>query len=271
MTTHGKVRAFTLLELLAAVTLLVVLGTMLFQIFSQASRVTQIGSGRQEIFQYARSVLVSIEHELVGAINQRDASQTVVNNGQGKPFRVFHTPGALTAFNTMMTVPARPGSDALSLTAAIVGRDTVSGSPTFGQVANNARLAYWLNPNNNASHEAWALNRYESYDITNSYNGVGWEVAVNVLKFQIECLDQYHNPPAFAKMDWDSVDAVNGERRGLPMGVAVTLKITDTAHINCWQFNTGTNASELKADKTPDDDPIMQQFRQVIRTRETQE
>ena len=278
MTTRTRQGAFTLLELLAAVTLLVVLGTMLFQIFGQAARVTQIGTGRQEVFQYARSVLTGIEHELIGAITQRDKSQDLITSGQSKPaFHVFHTPAAIQAFNTMLNsqVPSRPGTDALTITAAIIGRDTVLNSPTYGQVGNNAWLAYWVNPNDNpVAHEPWALNRYECYDISsNTFYGAGWEVAVNVLEFQVQCLDQFHTPPLFASMDWDPVasDTPTGERRGLPLAVTVVLKLTDSSHVNCYQFDAANNVSALKSDKTPDDDPVVQQFRHVVRLRETLE
>ena len=50
-TRHGRPRGFTLLELLAAVTILVVLGTLLFEVFDQSSQVIRMGNGRQEIYQ----------------------------------------------------------------------------------------------------------------------------------------------------------------------------------------------------------------------------
>ena len=264
--TDHRNRAFTLLELLAAVTLLVVLGTLLFQIFNQASHVMRIGTGRQEVFQYARAVLLSLERELIGAIAQRDASRNAaINSSQSRPFRLYHSDSALGAFG----MPVRPGTDALSFTAGVIGRDTVQNSKTYGQTAMDAHLAYWVSSDDCATNR-WVLNRYESYDIATSTQGRGWELALNVLEFHVDCLDQFLSPPQWRTMDWEStgVDTPTGERRGLPRAVAVTLRLTDQNHIGLYEFYAPNRASRLKEGYTPDDDPMVREFRQVIQLRE---
>jgi len=257
-------RGFTLLELLAAITLLVILGTMLFEIFGQASHVMRLGNARQEIYQFARALFDALERELAGAIGQRDAADAVANdpsNPRSRPFRVYTTDGALQKFG--LTV--RDGTDAMSLTSALVGRDTIEGSATYGQTANAAHVAYWVTPND------WVLNRYESYDLTTSAQGRGWEFALNVLEFQVRCLDQWQTPVEFRRMDWDSTATVqSGVRRGLPYAVMVTVKLTDKGHIGLWQFDSNEEKSKLQDGYTPDDDPMAREFQQVIRTMEKQ-
>ena len=269
-------RAFTLLELLAAVTLTVVLGTILFQVFAQASQVMRIGTGRQEVFQYARVLFGTLQRELVGPICTRDASIEVTTTmGLSRPFRVYHTPAARQAFTGGNTLFAsRDGSDVLSFTAAVIGRNTVADSVSYGQAANCHYVCYWLSPGDNpARYEPFVLNRYESYDIQSAsmLDGGSGECALNVLEFNVSCLDPWTSPPAFRPMDWESASlASTGGRRGLPPAVLVTLKLTDTEHIRMYRLDPTTHASVLKAAFTPDDDPIAQQFRLTVRLRESQ-
>jgi type II secretory pathway pseudopilin PulG len=264
-----RVSAFTLLELLAAVTLMVILGTMLFQVFDQASRVTRIGTARQEVFQYVHVLFNALERELSGPIANRDASiYMATSQGLSRPFRVYHTPGARKAFTGgNMMFASRDGSDVLSFTAALIGRDTVPDSVTYGQTANCAYVCYWLSPPDCASCEPFALNRYESYDIQagSMLNGGGGEFALNVLDFNVTCLDPWASPPGFRPMDWESASiGPTGGRRGLPLAVEIVLRITDSDHISCWRLDAPTGRSVLKSGLTPDDDPIAQQFRLVV-------
>ena len=266
----NRVRGFTLLELLAAITLLVILGAMLFEIFGQASHVMRLGNARQEVYQFARAVFDALEGELVGAIGQRDASDAVANNPanpRSRPFRVYTTGSALQKFG----LSVREGTDAVSFTAALVGRDTIKWlapnvpNPTYGQTANAAHVAYWVSPDD------WVLNRYESYDLNASALGRGWEFALNVLEFRFQCLDQWRTPMQFHRMDWDSTATVStGVRRGLPYAVMVTVRLTDKGHIGLYEFDANEKKSKLEDGLTPDDDPMVRDFRQVIRTREEQ-
>ncbi|KPJ53551.1 MAG: hypothetical protein AMS16_05225 [Planctomycetes bacterium DG_58] len=266
----GNTRGFTLLELLASITLLVVLGALLFEVFGQASHVMRIGNARQEIYQFARALFETLERELAGAIGQRDAAYGVANNPndpRSRPFRVYTSDSALAKFG----LPAREGTHAMSFTSALVGRDTIekrpdgTRNPTYGQTANVAHVAYWVSPDD------WVLNRYESYDLTLSARGRGWEFALNVLEFQIQCLDQWHAPIQFRVMDWESTVTVqSGARRGLPEAVMVSVRLTDKDHIGDYEFDAQEKKSKLKEGLTPDDDPMVQEFRQVIRTSESQ-
>ena len=261
---RGNLPAFTLLELLASITLLVVLGALLFEVFGQASHVMRIGNARQEVYQFARALFETLERELAGAIGQRDAAYAVAtnpNNPKSRPFRVYTSDSALAKFG----LPVREGTHAISLTSALIGRDTMEGSVTYGQTANVAHVAYWVSPDD------WVLNRYESYDLTLSASGRGWEFALNVLEFQIQCLDQWHGPIRFRVMDWESTATVSsGARRGLPEAVMVTVTLTDKDHIGLYEFDTQNKKSKLKDGLTPDDDPMVQEFGQVIRTMESQ-
>jgi len=252
---------FTLLELLAAVALLVMLGTLLFEVFGQAARVMRIGQGRHEVYQYARALFETLEREIPGCIGVRDAGP----NRRGMPFVVGTSSSAATAFKTEYSVDVREGSDTLSLTAALLGRDTVADSPTRGQTANVAVVAYWLTPDD------FVLNRYESYDVDQPRSGRGWEFAMNVLEFRIEVLDPFTSTPAFEHKDWDSRDTVSGGvKRGLPGAIQVIMKVTDADHIDLWQFDPVGKCSALKPGVRAEDDKVVQEFRHVLRTAEKQ-
>jgi len=249
-------QGFTLLELLAAVTLLVVLGALLFEIFGQASAVMRIGSGRQEVFEYARILFETFQGELSGVIGVGDTGPEAV----GTPFRIDTSPGAIAAFNQALGVNVREGSDSLSFTSALVGRDSMPNSPTRGQVANVAYVAYWLTPGD------CVLNRYESYDVTLPAAGRGWEFALNVLDFRADVLDPWAGGVGFERKDWNSGDTVSsGARRGVPTAVRVTTKLTDGGHLNLYVFDPVNKCMTLKPDVDPMDDPVVQEFSQVIR------
>jgi len=251
---HGRSHGFTLLELLAAVALLVILGTLLFQIFGQTSHVMRMGLGRVEVYQSARALFFLLEHELPGAIGHGDSAPSIV----GTPFRVYTTDTARQSSG----LDTRDGTDAISLVAALVGRDGIEGSATYGQTANSAYVAYWVSPDD------FALNRYESYDLNTPASGRGWELALNVLEFRIQCFDPYHTPIGLRRMDWDSATPVAaGGRRGLPPAVMVTVKLTDTDHIRMYEFDPAAGASRLKEGFSAEDDPITQEFCEVIRIR----
>ena len=248
-------QGFTLLELLAAVTLLMILGTLLFQVFDQASTVMRIGGGRQEVFEYVRVLFETLHRELGGVIGVRDAGP----DGIGTPFRISSSQGDVTTFEETFGVDVREGSDTLSFTSALVGRDTLANSPTRGQVANVARVAYWLTPGDRV------LNRYESYDVRQPAAGRGWEFALNVLEFRIEVLDQWTDGIGFEHKDWDSRDTVaSGARRGMPGGLQVTIKLTDGRHVNLYVFDPSRKCMVLKPGVDASDDPVVQKFSQVI-------
>jgi type II secretory pathway component PulJ len=263
--TAGRPGGFTLLELLSAVTLLVVLGTLLFEVFDQASQVIRMGNARQEIYQYARVLYETLERELEGNFSQREAALSVASSGLTRPFRVYTSSQMMPKFDR----PVRQGSDALSFTSALVGRDTLETSATYGQTANTAHVAYWLGPDN------CILSRYESYDLTGSASGRGWEFALNVLEFRIQCFDQWNSPCGFQRMDWESASTVpSGARRGLPDAVLITIKLTDRDHVGMYELDPSTNVepsaklSRLKSGFSAEDDPLAQEFRQIVRTKE---
>ena len=97
--------------------------------------------------------------------------------------------------------------------------------------------------------------------------GRGWEFALNVLEFRIECLDQWASPVVFKRMTWDSnaTDTPDGARRGIPDAVRVTLRLTDKAHIGMYEYDAVNKRSKFKEGFSEEDDPMVQEFRQVIR------
>ena len=257
----GRRQGFTLLELLAAVTLLVVLGALLFEIFGQASAVMRIGSGRQEVFEYARVLFETLHRELSGVIGVGETGP----DGTETPFWIGVSEQSVSVFEKALGVEVREGSDTLRLTAGLVGRDSLLNSPTRGQVANVAYVAYWLTPGD------CVLNRYESYNLGEPSTGRGWEFALNVLEFQIEVLDPWSDKSGFERKDWDSRDTVpSGARRGVPRAVRVTTKLTDGGHANLYGFDPVQKCMVPKPGVDASDDPAVREFSEVIRLRRRQ-
>jgi type II secretion system protein J len=186
---------FTLMELLAAVTLMVILGTMLFTVFKNSSLVVRDASGRQLVFQQAKLFMDHIEREASGAYwtKQSRASQM-------RPFLI-----------------ANNGQSVAMVTAAKV-RDTRGDSPTFGTEANLGRVGYYLQGN--------TLYRFEYYTLYGSGDDAA-EVARavpflnNVVSFTVECYDN----GAFNITNWNSSAGV------LPKAIRITLRLTDDRHL----------------------------------------
>jgi len=165
----------------------------------------------------------------------------------------------VTTFEQAFGVQVRDGSDAFSLTAGLVGRDGLPGSPTLGQVADVAHVAYWLTAGNNI------LNRRESYELAQPVAGRGWEFALNVLEFRIEVLDERSGGVGFERKDWDSsTTASDGLRSGLPEAVRFTVKMTDGAHVDLYGFDPVSKRMVPGPGVRAEDDPIMQEFTQII-------
>ena len=274
-------RAFTLLELLAAVTILVILGTMLFEVFGKASDVVRTSNARQDVFQYARASLEFLEREIGGAFVSSDAN-IVTGGGTGtgiKGFRVYNTPNSMGA-NCVM----REGSQGIFFSTGIMARDT-SGTPatnpSYGHDVNVARVAYYLN---NETNQLWkaALCRSEMYDLTVGVPLAGGPFVRNCLSFNMEVMSGLGGflGNSFRPQDWNSdVDATGNPagrpRRGLPRAVKITLRITDEqdAHQYVWGSDPASSSAPKKwyisgpdptKDYWVDEDPVVQTFSQVI-------
>jgi len=229
--------------------------------------VMRIGNGRQEVFQYARALFETLDREIAGCIGVRDAGPELTGN----PFRINTSRVAIDRFRAEYNVTVREGSDTMSFTAGIIGRDTEPGSPTLGQTGNVAHVAYWLSP------DTFVLNRFESYRLTNVGVGRGWEFALNVLEFRIEVLDKRSAADGFERKDWDSRTLVTGgahtgARVGVPKALQITLKLTDSDHISLWTTDpSGTPVSSVrKPGVRVGDDQVVQEFKHVVRTQESQ-
>jgi len=273
-------RAFTLLELLAAVALLVLLGSMLFQIFGKSSEVVRISNARQEVFQYARAALEFIEREIMGAFASVDANPTTGNKGM----RVYDS------LSMGPATPRREDTQSIFFSTGVMARD-VSGSPTegapdynpfFGHDVNVARIAYYLNrgPTDPSSStynhlEHSAIYRSEAYDLTQAQPEVGGPFVRNCLFFNILVFNQFDDPPRFQTMDWNSDETItvdgNSRRRGLPKAVWVKMRITDAGHATLYKWDSshkewrvpGPDGTTTK-DYWGEEDPVVQSFSQIV-------
>lgn len=190
--------AFTLMELLAAVTLLVVLGTMLFTVFEQSSVVVRQASGRQTVFQQAKLLMEHLERELSGAYANRLTRKTEM-----RPFMV------------------KDNGHHIALTTAAKVRDTNPDSLNYGAEANLGRIGYYFNE---AEHTIY---RYEYYTLYGDDDDPAWVSEAtpfieNVINFNIECYDNN----SFQLMNWNSND-----KKALPRAVRITLRLTDDRHL----------------------------------------
>jgi prepilin-type N-terminal cleavage/methylation domain-containing protein len=277
--------AFTLLELLAAVSLLVILGTMVFQIFDSASEVVRTSASLQEIFQYGRAALDFLERELTGGFTGVDAQLDVNGGNTGvKGMRIYH--------NDAMGVARRSDNDsqAIFFSSGVMARD-MSGDPNtnpfFGHDVNCARIAYYMNPGPTTAGspdfnrlEKSAIYRSEMYDLTIGTPQEGWIFVKNCLYFKIMVLDQYQNPPRWGTsqhlpMDWNSDanrDNPNSSalpRRGLPYAISIQMRITDERHAKLYRWNASdckwyVPGPEAGKDYWGEEDPVVQSFRQVV-------
>ncbi len=272
-------RAFTLLELLAAVTLLVVLGTMLFQVFRSASDLVEIANAKQEIYQYARAAMEFLERELGGAFTGVDADASAGIKG----LRVYHQ-------NSMgANCSRREGSQGIFFTTGIMARDTretvpgLGANPFFGRDVNCARVAYYLNNETNQLTKA-CVYRSEMYDLTLATPETGGPFIRNCLVFTIEVMSRFpaEDPLLFLYRDWDSEDrSIPGvpvdpntnlkRRRGLPQALRITMRMTDERRAMRYQWGAmdGQNkwyvpGPDAAKDYWGEEDPVVQTFRQVI-------
>ena len=277
--------AFTLLELLAAVTLLVVLGAMLFQVFQQASGVVEIGNARQELFQYARAALEFLQREVTGAFTGSD-SYNALNAGNGVRGMVVYASGTGMGAN----VTRRTGSQGMFFTSGVMARDMRqnypdgSANPYFGHDVNCARIAYYLNNETQQLVNA-AVCRSESYTLNVIDPDCGGAFLRNCLFFTIELMSPFpnENPTQFQVVDWDSdVTASPGghtRRRGLPTALRMTFRMTDERHAPLYQWvasatdpNTGLTGQwrvpgpdgSTATDHYGEEDPIAQTFKNVV-------
>ena len=260
-------RAFTLLELLASITLLVILGSMLFEIFHSSSEVVRISNARQEVFQYARAALEFMEREIRGAFTGCDAN---VSTGI-KGMRIYK--------NANMSVEKRDDSEGIFFSTGIMARDTretVGGSPNpyFGHDVNVARVAYYLNDERS---ELWksAIYRSEMYNLTTSVPEEGTPFVRNCLYFNIKVFDQFTGVQQFQTTDWNSDEVINvggfARRRGLPKAIYFEMRITDEHHAKTCKYRWKSSEEKWfvpgpdpNKDYWGEEDPVVRPFSQVV-------
>jgi len=194
------------MELLAAVTLLAILGTMLFTVFENSSIVVREASGRQMVFQHAKLFMEHIERELGGAYANRGGQMKI------RP----------------LLVPA--DGHAIAMTTAAKVRDTRPDSITYGTEANMGRIGYYLN------HDEKVLYRFEYYTLYGSDDdpnevGNAEPFIYNVINFNVECF----RDGKFRTVDW------NSHSSGLPRAVRITLQLTDDNHLRYYDGEDNDN------------------------------
>lgn len=287
---RSRQKAFTLLELLAAITLLVILGTMLFQIFGKASEIVRVSNARQEIYQYARAALEFLEREISGAFTSVDANIDLQGGNTGiKGMRIYHN-------NSMgASCQKREGSQGIFFSTGIMARDTretVGGNPNpfFGHDVNVARVAYYLNagpesePNDVDGVGAFgrlgkaAIHRAEMYDLTIGTPETGGPFVRNCLFFKLHMLSPFGGATQFQPMDWNSDATINVggfvRRRGLPKAIYIKMRITDKHHATLYRWGDDPEGGSEKKWFVPgpkatkdywgEEDPVVQTFSQVI-------
>ena len=271
-------RGFTLLELLAAVALLVILGSMLFEIFGKSSQVVRIASARQEVFQYARAALEFIDRELTGAFTTVDANPGDFVRGM----RIYNT-DAMGA-----NCQKRDASQGIFLSTGIMARDTretVNGSPNkfFGHDVNCARIAYYLNRGptdpssalyNQLQHSA--VYRTEMYRLSDAVPDAGTPFVRNCLYFNVLVMSRFKHEDwnKFVETDWDSdtnVTCSGGykRRRGLPQALDIRMRITDESHAKLYRWDASGKRWFVPGpidgqDYASAEDPIVQSFSQMV-------
>ncbi len=277
--------AFTLLELLAAITLLVILGTMLFQVFQQASSVVEIGNARQEVYQYARAALEFLQRELGGSFTGVD-SDSALSAGNGIRGMRIYASGTTMGAN----VKRRAASQGVFFTSGVMARDTRqtypdgSTNPFFGRDVNCARIAYYLNDCTTKLTDA-AVCRSESYMLNVIDPDCGGPFLRNCMFFTIETMSPFPNesPALFRTVDWDSEGYASPggfqRRRGLPEAIRITFRMTDERRAMLYRWdaadtdpNTGAAGQwrvpgpdgTLTKDYASQEDPIAQTFRNIV-------
>ena len=197
---------FTLMELLAAVTLMVILGTMLFAVFENSSGVIREASGRQALFLETKLFMDHVERELSGAYIEKSSSGAP-SSRRMRPFLIkedghhFALVTAAKLRDMRMYIDSQP-------------------NPGFGAEANLGRIGYFLKDN--------IIYRYEYYTL---YDDGNEQVEIdratpfiyNVVAFNVEVFDNGR----FRTMDWDS-----RSKGCLPRAVRITLQLTDDRHLS---------------------------------------
>ncbi|MCX7915757.1 MAG: type II secretion system GspH family protein [Verrucomicrobiae bacterium] len=245
----NRCAAFTLLELLAAITVLVLLSGALFAVFNQASRTWTLAESRTETFQAARLALELIARELEGAMV---ASNSV--SGQQITFRTFEDANAVPGGGSTQATPpndqiyfvAAPGgekSDEIDLTElgyAVVFTPgnyvTMKGGYYYllrHQVrSSGAGWDFFTNPNWHATPIISTRNRVPLVD--------------NVLRFELD----YETPGGPDPQGTRRVDDWDNRTNELPRAVHITLAVLDRR--SAARLNAVCNGGSLSGAKLAD-------------------
>lgn len=225
-----KRSGFTLMELLAAVTLMVILGTMLFTVFKHSSTVVREAAGRQLVFQQAKLFMEHVERELSGAYANKVGPSA--SSSRMRPFLVTE------------------GGHHFALVTTAKVRDTRKDSANFGAEANLGRIGYYLRDNTLYRYEYYTL--YGSGDDQSEINNAT-PFIVNVVNFNVEVFDNGQ----FRIMDWNSHNT-----GAFPRAVRITLQLTDDRYLQEYDGVDDDNNGVVD-DPNETNDTIGQTFQHV--------
>lgn len=255
----------TLVEMLAAVGILVMITTILAQVFAQASKAAAKGKGMGEMYQVARAIESLMERDLTGATP--DFFACAENGGRiewvgglppgpyssglsGQPFSDSHMRRMLMG-----------GSDYLALTSANAAGSDQGVAKVFYVLRATGELIRVSYRDTSFSWMDYLIGAVQQGVDLNSAASVGaWEerrvVAENIQRLQFRFLDRWTGPisrngPAYAHgvwvEDWDWND-----NPYLPAAVEVEIHLID----HLWAISDDDQVTNRYFDPTATDDNL---------------
>jgi len=182
---HRRRRAsFTLIELLAAMAVLVLIVMLMEQIFADAARTWRTGTRDVEINNNARAALEFMGRELAGAV--ADGTLTLVISNSPK---VFLGTNSEIDFVSLSQASSNKNRDVYRTGLQVRYYVSTFAKDSAYQYANRFRVL-------RAATERTNVNSYACYKTTNWYRDPAWVIG-NVSCFQVRAYDQngvYRNP-----------------------------------------------------------------------------
>ena len=233
--------AFTLIEMLVAVTVLILMMAMVFQIFNQASRIWLRGESRAETFQVARLAIESISREIEGAmVNTNFNAATskrisfVTFEDQNNLNTVDASPPATTS------VQATPPNDQIFF----VSGASDSGVQSYSDLTEYGYFVVFVASNyQTMQSNQYCLVRHQCRSDSGSWNPftANWQqtpgfstasktpLVDNVLRFELDYEKANTGLPQGSSIaaDWSAFNDSNGAAVVLPRAVHITMSVLD--------------------------------------------
>ena len=188
---------FTLIEVLIAVTIMVIVLTMLYISFSQLITAKRRVEAKNELIQEANTILLKMRHDLVNAfprgnINARTSSSA---------YRYFT--GRLEEENSRIVFTS-------------FAKDPTHYSTQSGQ----SEISYYLLPLRGEREDIFALIRKDNYWIGNDEAGAAYPLSERVLSFRVNFLSGRSPDSANEQRVWEWDSSV---MRGFPGAVQIQI------------------------------------------------